>query len=509
MGFTYKYKTKPYRHQVAALKKLLSTGFGGALLMEPRTGKTKVCVDYASIAHLAGKVNRVLVICPPGALMEVWVDEIRRHCPVRWRVTLWDREGRQEVPLPKFGTDVLDFVIVNYDAFATPGQILGKDEYGNIKRSRKKGGKYDLKRQLVAWQPQLMILDESHRIKSPSAARSRTIVSMAHTSSWEVPYRVIATGTAVTKKKRVFDLYMQWKFLNPDNKLVKDQTSASFKSRFGVWTHRNGYPQWLRNRNERTLHRLVHEDAFAVARDECFDLPPAFPPQIIHVALEESGPVYDAMAEDMVARLKNGEITAASIKLVQSLRLRQITSGITRTEPSDGHPEGRLVRIGKEKLRVLEELLSDWFEQDEKIVICGVFRADIAAIRNLCRDKFRVPTEVIVGQRGRNVGRERFEALERFRRTSGAGAFVINPGAASEGIDLRTASTMVWYSLTNSYVQYNQMSDRIALSPRAVRYVYLLGKGTYDEIQYEALQEDGDVVKSIMSSPERLLRGFK
>jgi hypothetical protein len=53
------------------------------------------------------------------------------------------------------------------------------------------------------------------------------------------------------------------------------------------------------------------------------------------------------------------------------------------------------------------------------------------------------------------------------------------------------------------------MSDRIALSPRAVRYVYLLGKGTYDEIQYEALQEDGDVVKSIMASPERLLRGFK
>lgn len=77
------------------------------------------------------------------------------------------------------------------------------------------------------------------------------------------------------------------------------------------------------------------------------------------------------------------------------------------------------------------------------------------------------------------------------------------------GIDLRTASTMVWYSLTQSYVDYTQSRDRIALSGKANRYVFLLAEGTYDELQYDGLQNDRDVVKMIHESPERLLRNFK
>ena len=59
----YRWKTRPYRHQVAGVKKLLSTGWGGALLMAPRTGKTKTLIDYASILHQAGRVNRPSGVC--------------------------------------------------------------------------------------------------------------------------------------------------------------------------------------------------------------------------------------------------------------------------------------------------------------------------------------------------------------------------------------------------------------------------------------------------------------
>src|ERR1044072_6223829 len=96
----YRYKTKPYHHQVAALKKLLSTGFGGALLMEPRSGKTKTCIDYMSILHQGGKVNRVVVIAPLGVL-SVWQDELAVHSPFKVRITLWDSEGRKGINLPR------------------------------------------------------------------------------------------------------------------------------------------------------------------------------------------------------------------------------------------------------------------------------------------------------------------------------------------------------------------------------------------------------------------------
>lgn len=512
----YRFKTKPYKHQVAALKKLMELKGVGALLMEPRTGKTKVAIDFVSIAHEVGQCNRVLVLCPT-AVIDVWVSEITTHCPERHRITVWDKRGRKKVDLPRFGSNVLDFVIMNYEAFSTAGAVTKRepdvvDELGRvvkkgavIKRSRRRGGRYDIKRKIKDWMPEAIICDESHRIKSTTAVKSRTIHSVGPVAH----IRLCLTGTAVTKKKRVFDLYSQWKFLNPDSPLLnrggERLTLGEFKQRFGVWTDRNGYPQWLRERNTKTLHKLVHQESFAVARDECFDLPEAFPDQIIHVPLEESAKVYDQMAEEMVAMIQSGEITEASIRLVQNLRFAQITSGLAKTTPTPDYPEGRTVIIGSEKIRVLEDLLLDWFDQEEKIVICARFKADIQRIARLCR-KLKVEPQILIGGQKREV---RTANIERFRQKPGPAAFIMNPQAGSLGIDLRTASTMVWYSMINSFVDYSQSRDRIALSGKANRFVFLLAEGTYDELQYETLGDDQALVKMMMSSPERLLRGFK
>ncbi|PYS90466.1 MAG: hypothetical protein DMF62_04705 [Acidobacteria bacterium] len=496
----YKFKTKPYKHQVAALRRLLKLQFGGALLMDPRTGKTKVCIDFASILYQADKLSRVLVVCPVSVI-DVWIDEIKMHCPAKYRITIWDKEGRKAVALPRYGTEYLDFVIINYDAFSTPGEIIGKLPDGSPKRSKKNGGRFDVVRKLKAWQPNLIILDESHRIKSPSAKKTMAVQRLGKVAE----YKILSTGTAVTKKKRVFDLYSQWKFMKPDSPLIAEHTSLSFKKKYGVWIDKNGYPQWLGERNQKTLHRLVHADSFAVTRDECFDLPANFPPQIIHVPLEESRKVYIDMAEEMIAKIKTGEITEASIKLVLNLRLCQITSGIARTAPSEKYPKGRLVRIGQEKLRILDDLFEDWFEQEEKLVVCARFRADLASISKLAREHKVVPQLIYGGQKRR----DRTKNIETFRNRSGPAVMIMNPQAGALGIDLRTASTMIWYSLTSSYVDYTQAKDRIALSGKANRFVYLHCTGTYDETQYEVLQGDDMAVKEIMASPEILLRGFK
>ena len=507
----YKFKTKPYRHQYAALKNLLSRDFGGALLMEPRTGKTKVSIDFVAIRHQQGHVSRVLVVCPLS-IVDVWIDEIATHCPFPYTITVWDKDGRKQSGLPKFGRTTLDFVLLNYDAFSTPGKRTGRRDDGSIIRSRKRGGRYDVFRALKDWAPQCIILDESHRIKSPSARKATALVRLGPVAQ----YRLICTGTAVTKAKRTFDLYMQWKFLNPDSPLLVDSdgnkhTSASFKAEYGRWinlkneTTGGRYDKFLGTRNQKRLHRLLHAESFAVTRDECFDLPPAEPDRLIHVDLVESAGVYDQMAQDMVAKIKSGEYTEASIRLVQRLRLAQITSGIARTEPTPEYPEGRFVRIGREKLRVLEDLLQDYIEEEEKVVICARFRADIASIAALGK-KYKVKTYVLIGGQKR---RDRTAAIKAFRATSGPALFVMNPQAGSLGIDLRTASTMVWYNITQSYVDYTQSRDRIALSGKANRYIFLLARGTVDELEYENLQEDHDVVKAIHESPERLLRNFK
>lgn len=494
MATKYRWKTRPYHHQVRAVKKLLSTGFGGALLMAPRTGKTKTLIDYASCLYLAGKAQRVLIFCPLSVI-GVWEKEIQAHCPFKARVTVWDKTARKKgIQLPRIGSDVLDFVIINYDALSTPGAVVREDDYGNKIRSRKRGGRYDILKAFERWQPHLIALDESHRIKSPTAVKSR----MMHKLGKVADFRVIMTGTVVTKKKRIFDIWSQWRFLYPDR---FPMTFSEFKSTYGIWRDMGGWSKWIRNQNEGDLHALIHQDAFAIQREDCFDLPPRRN-QIIPIELDESAPYYDQMAQEMVTKIHTGEITVASISLVQTLRLRQITSGLAKTEPSPAFPEGRLVRVGMEKYNVMYELLGDLFEADEKVVVGALFKGDLAAVEEMCR-KLKVDCFVIKGGVKR---RDRDKAIEDFRRHQGPACFVAQPAAAAEGIDLSTASICIWYSLTPSYVQYQQFEDRIALSKVGTTYMYLIAKDTVDELLYETLQEDGDVAKAIMRAPERLLR---
>jgi SNF2 family DNA or RNA helicase len=494
MGLKYKWKTRPYHHQVAAVKKLLSTGFGGALLMAPRTGKTKTFIDYASCLHLAGKADRVLIFCPLSVI-GVWEREIAAHCPFPSRVTVWDKTARKKgVTLPKVGTGKFDWVIINYDALSTPGAVIREDDYGNKIRSRRRGGKWDILKAFERWQPHIIALDESHRIKSPTAVKSR----MIHRLGPIADYRVIMTGTVVTKKKRIFDIWSQWRFLYP---LRFKMTFSDFKSTYGIWRDMGGWSKWIRNQNEGDLHAIIHQDAFAIQREDCFDLPERTN-QVIPIELDESASSYDQMAKEMVAKIQTGEITIASISLVQTLRLRQITSGLAKTEPTPDYPEGRLARVGREKYDVMTDLLSDLFEADEKVVVGALFIGDILAVQEICK-KLKVDCFVV---RGGVKRRDRDAAIENFRKHQGPACFVAQPAAASEGIDLSTASICIWYSLTPSYVQYQQFEDRIALSKVGTTYMYLLAKDTVDELLYETLQEDGDVAKAIMTAPERLLR---
>lgn len=501
----YRFKKKPYKHQVAGVKKLLSTGWGGALLCEPRTGKTKMAIDYISILHSAGKANRVLMVGPLVSL-QVWKDQLKENCPVPYRLTVWDNKGRKRQDLPPYGHDILDIVLMNYDAFSTPGAFRvhrsgpnkGKpmmDAGGARLRSKSRGGRYDVKKKIIRWQPQVIILDESHRIKSPSAKKSTALHSVGRVAE----YRVLLTGTVVTKSKRLFDVYSQWLFLNPQR--FENMNFGEFKTHYGRWLSKDKYQKWIGSRNEKELHEKMHLDSFSITREECYDLPKQTT-QIIPIPLDESADLYDRMAEDMVAKIHTGEITEASIRLVQRLRLQQITSGITKTTPTPQHPNGRLVEVGSEKLRMIESRLEDLMEADEKVVIGALFKADIARLMAVCK-RLKVPVFTI---HGGVKQRERDAAPRDFKRVSGGAVFIGQPAAAGEAIDLSCASILQWYSLPSSWVNFRQFSDRIALSDKPTFHEFYLASGTIDFLMYETLMEDGDIGKKMIQSPERLLR---
>lgn len=507
MAKLYRFRTKPYAHQVKALRKAMKSEFGIALLMDPRTGKTKTAIDYLSIQHLKSGTSKVLVVCP-SRVMGVWLEEIHKHSPYLCNVVIWDSKARK-IPLKNLvDHDRYDInvVVVNYEAFATPGKMLPSG------RRSKTSGRFKFRSEIAKWigdEESICILDESHKIKNPSGKAAMMIVSMRRLFT----KRLILTGTVVTKAKRAHDIYMQWKFLN-EERFKEFNNAADFKDRYGRWIEDNGYPQWVAPRNLEELHKRIHLDAFAVHREDCFDLP-AREDIVERVKLtDETARVYDEMATKMMALIKEvhdevlegtkDTFAEASIALVQTLRLAQITGGCV-TVKEDGERESRIYRVGNDKLKALAPHLEDAYEREEKLVICARFKSDLNAIARACEEN-DLPLWQLRGGVKRNDS-DRF--IREFRKHDGAGVFLMQPQAGSLGIDLSTASKMVWFSLTPSFVDFTQCCDRIALSRNSTTFIFLLGEGTVDEILYEALKGDGEVVKAITSAPEKLLRSIK
>lgn len=497
MAKPYPFKTKPYKHQVQALRRLLKSDFGGALLFEPRTGKSKTTIDFISASALMGRIDRVVIICP-NRIIGTWVQEFHIHCPVSYNITVWDADGRKAPPPPVSGLYQLEVVIVNFEAFSTPGK---KTKSG---RSSKASGRMKNRAMLLKWlgngKTACMAVDESHKIKSPSGKSANMIVGMGE----KVSKRLILTGTPLTKAKRAHDIYMQWKFLNPE-RFADLPTLAEFKAHFGKWMdvpfrgpdgRERTFPKYMGPRNIKELQDRMGEDAIIVLREDCFDLPPR-EDIIQYVDLKGSKSAYEQMAEEMIALLEDGDEASASIKLVQALRLSQITSGFVTTD------DGEIKRVGFEKQDALNEILEDMYEKEQKIVVAARWKSDLDLIEAMGRELGFKTFSI----RGKVKRADSDKAILDFRDLDGPGLMVIQPQAASMGIDLSTASTMVWYSHCQSWVDFTQACDRIALSRTSTTFIHLLARDSIDEILMGTLANDGDVAKELMAHPERLLGG--
>ena len=76
----YKFKTKPYAHQMTALEKSWNRETY-AYFMEMGTGKTKVLIDNAAMLYDKGKIMVLLIIAPKGVVGTWYNQELPTHLP--------------------------------------------------------------------------------------------------------------------------------------------------------------------------------------------------------------------------------------------------------------------------------------------------------------------------------------------------------------------------------------------------------------------------------------------
>lgn len=510
----YEFTTKPYHHQAAALSKMRRGGFGGALLMEPRTGKTWVAINWMCIEAL--KVENPVkkwVVVAPKRVIGVWKEQIGQHAgtidgrKLSIQIQDWHADARRMAPprRPHPSRD-LSIVLVNYDAFA------GENAQRNVARllawmgtsvptptasqqKRLKRRRSMPARVKAPAEPCGMVLDESHYIKNPSGRWAQMIVSLQPMFE----RRMIMTGTPVTGAERIADLRMQWKFLNP-SRFADIDTDAEFRDYYARWEDKGGWKKFIMFRpfGFEDIKKRIARDSYAISRAECFDIPDPEPRNVYVTLNEAERKAYSELAKQMITEIEGGVITA-STAAVKSLRLSQIAAGVGRLYGSE-----TLVRLGRSKLDALEELLEESFENGEKVVVACRFREDIRAILEIMEKRWkRIPAYRLDGTTDAGVMHRN---LARFRDEPGPQIHVIQPKAGGVGIDLSTAARFIWYTLDLSWTNYRQCTDRVALNPHC-DIVHILAQKTVDGRHLRALQGDGEIGKWILEHPIEVLLG--
>ena len=319
-----------------------------------------------------------------------------------------------------------------------------------------------------------IVLDESHRIKSPGGRASRWLASLAQKNP--LARLLCLTGTPMPHSP--LDLYGQFRFLDPS---VFGTSFSRMRARYADCDPR--YPskvrRWLR---QDEIASLLSQNSFRVTADEVLDLPDALH-EVLPVELSpKTRKFYDSLDRDMVATIAQGTVVAANA-LTQLLRMQQATSGYAATEdgkfPIDGES-------GK------ETVLADWMDDlpaNEPIVVFCRFRSDLDAVRRVCEKQKRSMSELS----GNDNSLEQWQAGE-------TSVLAVQIQSGGVGIDLTRSAYCVYYSIGFSLGDYEQSLARLRRpgQTRCVRYYHLVATKTVDEYVYKALAERKNVVDSVL-----------
>ena len=471
----YKFKTRPYKHQLTALEKSWNRETY-AYFMEMGTGKTKVLIDNAAMLYDKGKIDGLLIIAPKGVIGTWYNQELPAHLPdhienvtVLWQPLINKKQQSKLNTLFEISND-LHILIMNVEAFSTD-----------------KGVKFAKK--FLLSHNTLMAVDESTTIKNPKALRTKSIVEISKMAK----YRRVLTGAPVTKNP--LDLYAQCYFLDPEH--LGHSSYYSFRMRYAIMKTAfiSGRSIQLVSgfRNLAELSEKIQPFSYRVLKEDCLDLPPKiYMKRSIDLTTEQKK-VYKQMKEEALAELHGKQITTMTA-LTQLMRLQQITCGHFVADDGTTQP------IKSNRLNELMDILD---EVEGKAIIWAHWQKDI---QNIVKEikKVHGPCSV-VDYYGLTPQDQREKNKDAFQNDSKVRYFVGTAQTGGYGLTLTAANTVIYYS--NGYdlekrIQSEDRAHRIG-QKKSVTYVDILAEETVDEKIVKALRKKINIASEVLGEELR------
>ena len=471
----YRFKTKPYQHQLTALEKSWNRETY-AYFMEMGTGKTKVLIDNMAMLYDKGKINGTLIIAPKGVISTWAVQELPAHLAthievitVLWQANINQKQQSKLNQLFELGED-LHILIMNVEALSTP---KGKTFAAKFLRSHKS----------------LMVVDESTTIKNPKAKRTKNIIDLSKLAV----YRRILTGSPVTRNP--LDLYSQCEFLDPY--LLDFASYYAFRNRYAEMRQINVSGRMINLvngfKNLEELSEKLKSFSYRVLKENCLDLPEKIYMKRSITLTPEQERVYEQMKKEALATLHGKTITTMNV-LTQLMRLQQITCGHFKAD------DGTIQEIKSNRLPELMDVLE---EIEGKAIIWAHWQTDIKTILKAIKKEYGPGS--VVDYYGLTPQDQRQKNKDDFHNDSKVRFLVGTPQTGGYGITLTAANTVIYYS--NGYdlekrLQSEDRAHRIG-QKKAVTYVDIIAEETVDTKIVKALRKKVNIASEVMGEELR------
>lgn len=478
---------QPYEHQKRAINRWLNIRKkrhnNMALFLEPRLGKTLITL-YALVhtMHEKQTSGTSLIVAPVRTLSTVWKRQFQQFINEKYRkdfmiVVLTEIPVRQRVQFILSARELANslkkhiIIVTNYETFSRLNTDATKDFY---------------KLELFDF----VCLDEAHKIKDPTTKQSQNIFNILKSTKTKFVLTGTPYGNSFTDT---------WQIL----KFIEDAPFACYS--LSQFTYNYGYTyngKFVLTRRREFFDHLSKIAEIVRQQDVDFLMPEI---DVVYLEMHpEHRQKYQSIIDKAKAEVADGVIQIPNI-LSLIAKLRQASSGFLYYQLEDGEPRqsSRLVKPEEvEKFAHTMGLIDENIDTTQ-IVLCLTFEEEYEIFKELLQEfnknrNRKIVYDLIRGSISASAQNQN-EIIEKFQEGK-IDLLIVNPKAASLGLDLSVANLMIYPSYGWSLIEERQMRDR-CVSPYkkvATKVIYIAHNESIDIRIMEALKDKRENLEEVM-----------
>ena len=400
-GFT------PFAHQKQTAEFLLANP-KAFCFNEQGTGKTASVIWAVDYLMQRGLIKRVLVVCPLSIMKSAWQGDLFKFAIHRTVAIAYGSAAKRKEII----NNGAEFVIINFDGVGI------------------------VKKEIIAGGFDLIVVDEASAYKNAQTSRWKDMrdLNKVIKGLW------MLTGTPAAQSP--VDAYGLAKLINPK---AVSPFFGHFKDT--VMTKVSTF-RWVPKPNAMTLVHSILQPAIRFEKAQCLDLPPLTFVERESILSPQQLVYYKILKHQMLIEADGEEISAVNAA-VQINKLLQIAGGAVYTDT------GEVLEFDvTNRLKVVQEVIE---ESSHKVLVFIPFTHTIELLQKHL-NKHNITCDVINGNVSVN---QRADIVKRFQEQPEPKVLLIQPKAASHGLTLTAANTIIWYAPCTSVETYLQANARI------------------------------------------------